>query len=203
MVSSRRRRSSAAIFSMHKRSEGRSSVSIDRSHRSFAPRDQYGARREMERMNGRSRAIMEADKLTACGPGKVASASAKPSVESPFRQRPERAPPGSVTGAHRAAQDRRVKCRRSSARARLSRTRGMRTATGPNPVMIARSGRWPWRTGRAPLRSASLSESVKAPSLDKGTNVSVGHGVSPLRWRSGSSNARRRLTPHAVTNFRE
>mgnify|MGYP003694460301 CR=1 FL=1 len=29
-----------------------------------------------------------------------------------------------------------------------SRTRGWRTATGPMPVMISRSGRWPWRTTR-------------------------------------------------------
>src|SRR3954468_7705061 len=29
-----------------------------------------------------------------------------------------------------------------------SRMRGARTATGPRPVMIARSGRWPWRTSR-------------------------------------------------------
>src|SRR5713101_1992507 len=73
-----------------------------------------------------------------------------------------------------------------------SRTRGWRTATGPMPVMISRSGRWPWRTTRcwpvsvlrsacfarnsassastawvssacAPLRRISVRESVKAP----------------------------------------
>src|SRR6266446_1993645 len=73
-----------------------------------------------------------------------------------------------------------------------SRTRGWRTATGPMPVMISRSGRWPWRTtrywpvsvlrsvcfarnsatsastawvsnARAPLRRISVRESVKAP----------------------------------------
>src|SRR6202048_735495 len=73
-----------------------------------------------------------------------------------------------------------------------SRTRGWRTATGPIPVMISRSGRWPWRTtrcwpvsvlrsvcfarnsatsastawvssARAPLRRISVRESVKAP----------------------------------------
>src|ERR1700732_5309681 len=72
-----------------------------------------------------------------------------------------------------------------------SRTRGWRTATGPMPVMISRSGRWPWRTtrcwpvsvlrsvcfarnsgtsastawvsnARAPLRRISVRESVKA-----------------------------------------
>src|SRR6266852_5785394 len=73
-----------------------------------------------------------------------------------------------------------------------SRTRGWRTATGPMPVMISRSGRWPWRTmrcrpvsvlrsaclaknsatsastawvssARAPLRRISVRESAKAP----------------------------------------
>src|SRR6266403_169115 len=29
-----------------------------------------------------------------------------------------------------------------------SRTRGQRTPTGPMPVMISRSGKWPWRTSR-------------------------------------------------------
>jgi septum site-determining protein MinD len=36
----------------------------------------------------------------------------------------------------------------SSAAASRSRTRGWRTTTGPIPVMISRSGRWPWRTMR-------------------------------------------------------
>src|SRR5271157_2727902 len=73
-----------------------------------------------------------------------------------------------------------------------SRTRGWRTATGPMPVMISRSGRWPWRTtrcwpvsvlrslcfarnsatsastawvssARAPLRRISVRQSLKAP----------------------------------------
>ncbi len=29
-----------------------------------------------------------------------------------------------------------------------SRTRGQRTPTGPMPVMISRSGKWPWPTSR-------------------------------------------------------
>src|SRR4051812_28439799 len=51
-----------------------------------------------------------------------------------------------------------------------SRMRGARTATGPRPVMIARSGRWPWRTSRWrpssvclsawPLRKAATSAST-------------------------------------------
>ncbi len=81
---------------------------------------------------------------------------------------------------------------RASSVASRSRTRGWQTATGPMPVMIARSGRWPWRTtrcwpvsvfrslcfarnsatsastawvssARAPLRRISVRESVKAP----------------------------------------
>src|SRR5438034_6183001 len=81
---------------------------------------------------------------------------------------------------------------RSPSAASRSRTRGWRTATGPMPVMISRSGRWPWRTtrcwpvsvlrsaclarnsatsastawvsnARAPLRRISVRESVKAP----------------------------------------
>src|SRR6516164_3774479 len=38
-----------------------------------------------------------------------------------------------------------------------SRTRGQRTATGPMPVMISRSGRCPWRTNRRRPSSVSLS----------------------------------------------
>src|SRR5207244_1935094 len=81
---------------------------------------------------------------------------------------------------------------RSPSAASRSRTRGWQTATGPMPVMISRSGRWPWRTtrrwpvsvlrsvcfarnsatsastawvssARAPLRRISVRESVKAP----------------------------------------
>src|SRR5271165_2024729 len=81
---------------------------------------------------------------------------------------------------------------RSPSVASRSRTRGWRTATGPIPVMTARSGRWPWRTtrcwpvavfrsacfarnsatsasmawvssARAPLRRISVRESLKAP----------------------------------------
>src|ERR1700751_5548698 len=51
---------------------------------------------------------------------------------------------------------------RAPAVASRSRTRGWRTATGPMPVMISRSGRWPWRTTRrwpvSVLRSACLAK---------------------------------------------
>src|SRR5208282_1251493 len=46
---------------------------------------------------------------------------------------------------------------RSPPLASRSRTRGHRTATGPMPVMISRSGRWPWRTSRRWPSSVSLS----------------------------------------------
>src|SRR5689334_4301061 len=81
---------------------------------------------------------------------------------------------------------------RSPSVASRSRTRGWRTQTGPIPVMISRSGRWPWRTtrrwpiavfrsacfarnsatsalmawpssARAPLRRISVKESLNAP----------------------------------------
>src|SRR5271169_954242 len=81
---------------------------------------------------------------------------------------------------------------RSPSVASRSRIRGWRTATGPMPVMISRSGRWPWRTtrcwpvavlrslcfarnsatsastawvssARAPLRRISVRESVNVP----------------------------------------
>ena len=97
-----------------------------------------------------------------------------------------------------------------------SRTRGARTATGPMPVMISRSGRWPWRTSRRrpssvrasewPSRNAAtlrldrprqqgpgaaaqhLGQRIgKRRWLGKLQNGIVTHGVSLLRWRSGGS----------------
>ena len=95
-----------------------------------------------------------------------------------------------------------------------SRTRGRRTATGPMPVMISRSGRCPWRTtrwrpssvslsawlprkaatsastacasrARAPLRKTSVSGSANVPGWESWKTLAVGHGVSLLWWRSG------------------
>src|ERR1700747_3553124 len=55
---------------------------------------------------------------------------------------------------------------RAPSAASRSRTRGWRTATGPMPVMISRSGRWPWRTTRrwpvSVLRSACLPKNSAA-----------------------------------------
>src|SRR4029077_14106361 len=93
-----------------------------------------------------------------------------------------------------------------------SRTRGQRTATGPMPVMISRSGRCPWRTNRRRVgeligmaaeqarnlgldrlrqkRSRAVAPNLgqriaKSPWLRELENISVGHGVSLLCWRSG------------------
>jgi hypothetical protein len=89
-----------------------------------------------------------------------------------------------------------------------------RTATGPMPVMISRSGRCPWRTSRWRPSSVSLSawtlsdaatsastacansarpavaqdlgqRARKSSWMGELENISVGHGVSLLRWRSG------------------
>src|SRR5262249_30202574 len=46
---------------------------------------------------------------------------------------------------------------RSPPSAARSRTRGQRTATGPMPVTISRSGKCPWRTNRARPSAVSLS----------------------------------------------
>src|SRR3984893_7569767 len=95
-----------------------------------------------------------------------------------------------------------------------SRTRGQRTPTGPMPVMISRSGKWPWRTSRlrpssvvssayllskvatsastacassarAPLRNTSVSGSAKFPGWESWKTLVSVHGVSLLCWRSG------------------
>ena len=45
---------------------------------------------------------------------------------------------------------------RSPASAARSRTRGWRTATGPMPVMIARSGKCPWRDSSATILGLAI-----------------------------------------------
>src|SRR5271169_2603960 len=136
--------------------------------------------------------MVDADRPGASLPTRAANASAKSPVEMPFRWRTgistsrlfdRRAYGGRIAGEYRM---------RSPSAASRSRTRGWRKATGPMPVMISRSGRWPWRTtrrwpvavfrsacfarnsatsastawlssARAPLRSISVRESVKSP----------------------------------------
>src|SRR5499427_1497992 len=136
--------------------------------------------------------MVHADRPGAPLPTRAASAFSKSPVEMPFRQRmgistsrlcDRRAYRGRIDGEYRM---------RPPSVASRSRTRGWRTVTGPMPVMISRSGRWPWRTtrswpvsvlrsvcfarnsatsastacassARAPLRRISVRESVKAP----------------------------------------
>src|SRR3984957_1327429 len=108
-----------------------------------------------------------------------------------------------------------------------SRTRGWRTAIGPMPVMISRSGRWPWRTTRCwPVsvlrsvcfaRNSATSASTawvssaraaaqdlcqgigKGPWLGELDHVTVGHGVSLLHWRSGGVEHHHDTPPYHVT----
>src|SRR3954463_1326886 len=83
-----------------------------------------------------------------------------------------------------------------------SRTRGARTATGPRPVMIARSGRCPWRTSRWrpspvclsawPLRKAATSASTacassarapsRRPSVSGSENSAGWISLTTLSW---------------------
>src|SRR3954449_10580132 len=77
-----------------------------------------------------------------------------------------------------------------------SRTRGARTATGPRPVMIARSGRWPWRTSRWrpssvclsawPLRKAATSASTACASRARAPSrrTSVSGSENSAGWIS-------------------
>src|ERR1700719_5176613 len=107
-----------------------------------------------------------------------------------------------------------------------SRTRGWRTATGPIPVMISRSGRWPWRTtrrwpglqigmlceklsnlrldrlGQQRTRAATqdLCEGIgKGPWLGERDDGTVRHGVSLLHWRSGGVEHHHDTPPYPVT----
>src|SRR5205823_7816670 len=117
-----------------------------------------------------------------------------------------------------------VKRMRSSPVPERSRTLGQRTATGPTPVTISRSGRWPWRTSlwrpssvslsawqlskaatsastacassaQAPLRKTSVSESTKLPGWESRKTL-----VSVTAYHGGEVEASntptiRRLTP--------
>src|SRR5215212_9788418 len=77
-----------------------------------------------------------------------------------------------------------------------SRTRGARTGTGPRPVMIARSGRWPWRTSRWrpssvclsawPLRKAATSASTACASRARAPSrrTSVSGSENSAGWIS-------------------
>src|SRR5436853_6356637 len=109
-----------------------------------------------------------------------------------------------------------------------SRTRGWRTATGPMPVMISRSGRWPWRTtrcwpvsvlrsvcfarnsatsastawissARAPLRRISVRESVNAPGWANLITLLSDTAYHSLIRRSGGVEHHHDTPPYPVT----
>ena len=71
-----------------------------------------------------------------------------------------------------------------------SRTRGARTATGPMPVMISRSGRWPWRTSRRRPSSVRASEWPSRNAATSASTARASRDRAPLRSTSvnGSEN---------------
>src|SRR6516164_4429343 len=70
---------------------------------------------------------------------------------------------------------------RSPSVASRSRTRGWRTATGPMPVMISRSGRWPWRTTRCRPVSVLRSACLERNSATSASTAWVSSARAPLR----------------------
>src|SRR4051812_40138911 len=72
-----------------------------------------------------------------------------------------------------------------------SRTRGARTATGPRPVMIARSGRWPWRTSRWRPSSVCLSAWPLRKAATSASTACANRARAPSRRTSvsGSENS--------------
>ena len=71
-----------------------------------------------------------------------------------------------------------------------SRTRGQRTATGPMPVTIARSGRCPWRTSRCRPSSVSWSAWRLSKAATSASTACESSARAPLRRTSvsGSEN---------------
>src|SRR3954453_2393680 len=72
-----------------------------------------------------------------------------------------------------------------------SRTRGARTATGPRPVMMARSGRWPWRTSRCRPSSVCLSAWPLRKAATSASTACANRARAPSRRTSvsGSENS--------------
>src|SRR6516225_2054959 len=71
-----------------------------------------------------------------------------------------------------------------------SRTRGQRTATGPMPVMISRSGRCPWRTSRWRPSSVSLSAWLASKTATSASTACPSSARAPLRRTSVSGSAK-------------
>src|SRR5215213_9182498 len=72
-----------------------------------------------------------------------------------------------------------------------SRTRGARTGTGPRPVTILRSGRWPWRTSRWRPSSVCLSAWPARKAATSASTACANRARAPSRRTSvsGSENA--------------
>src|SRR3954464_15545845 len=72
-----------------------------------------------------------------------------------------------------------------------SRTRGALTVTGPRPVMIARSGRWPWRTSRWRPSSVCLSAWPLRKAVTSASTPCANRARAPSRRTSvsGSENS--------------
>src|SRR2546423_276648 len=70
---------------------------------------------------------------------------------------------------------------RSPSVASRSRTRGWRIAIGPMPVMISRSGRWPWRTTRCRPVSVFRSACFATNSATSASTAWVSSKRAPLR----------------------
>src|SRR5216683_5270160 len=71
-----------------------------------------------------------------------------------------------------------------------SRSRGQRTATGPMPVMISRSGRCPWRTSRWWPPAVSLSAWQLSKAATSASTACASSTQAPLRKTSVSESAK-------------
>src|SRR4030081_1845271 len=71
-----------------------------------------------------------------------------------------------------------------------SRTRGQRTATGPMPVMISRSGRCPWRTSRWRPSSVISSAWPLSKAATSASTACASSARAPLRKTSVSGSAK-------------
>src|SRR6266699_3127778 len=71
-----------------------------------------------------------------------------------------------------------------------SRSRGQRTATGPMPVMISRSGRCPWRTSRWRPSAVSLSAWQLSKAATSASTACASSAQAPLRKTSVSESAK-------------
>src|SRR5215831_18640605 len=69
-------------------------------------------------------------------------------------------------------------------------THAQRTATGPMPVMISRSGRCPWRTSRARPSSVSLSACMLSKAATSASTACASSARAPLCTTSVSGSAK-------------